>query len=150
MVCVSEVGFASAVAEAATLDSVQGEVPVNRGSRLQPVDGLTGLNPGNTVMASPDGRAQIVYADGVAQVRPAIVVSFGETAPPPEKGGRLGGGMLAISGLVVAGVVGSAVGPGSDDDMPAGPRSRGSVTHPAAKGWPRTGKGRGCRMERAA
>ncbi len=125
LIGVASMTLASVAASAATLDSIQGEVLVNRGGGYEVVNGPTELKPGDSAMANPGGSAQVVYADGsVVPVQPGSVVTVGETAT--AAGGGLSTSTLVVGGLVVAGGVGLAValsnkGSDSKDDKPASP-----------------------------
>jgi hypothetical protein len=67
---------------AASVDSIQGQVSVNRGNGYQRVAASTEAKAGDQVMASPAGSANIVYADGcVVSVKPGAVVSVGAQSP---------------------------------------------------------------------
>ena len=48
-------------AQAATLEKVSGDVSINRGAGYLPVKGVTTLKPGDTIMASPGARGEVVY-----------------------------------------------------------------------------------------
>jgi hypothetical protein len=60
LVCV----LVASTALAATVRREQGTVSINRGHGQEPVSGETTGNPGDMVIASPDGRGTIIYADG--------------------------------------------------------------------------------------
>jgi hypothetical protein len=67
---------------AATVESVQGQVSINRGDGFRPVTGAIQANVGDTVMASPGGRAKIVYSDGCpVNVNPGAVVTITAESP---------------------------------------------------------------------
>ena len=67
----------STPAHAATVRTIDGNVQINRGSGYERVRGTSQAKAGDTVMASPDGAAVIVYADGCAvSVRAGSVVSI--------------------------------------------------------------------------
>ena len=67
-----------ATAQAATLDGIEGTVLVNRGSGYLAVDYATQLQTGDSVVAKPGGRGQIIYEEGcTVTVRPGSVVSVG-------------------------------------------------------------------------
>src|SRR6187397_640305 len=69
-------------ASAATIDSLEVRILLNRGDGLQAVAAPTTANPGDKVMASADGNAKLRYADGcVIDIRPGAVVSVGEKSP---------------------------------------------------------------------
>jgi hypothetical protein len=48
-------------ADSATLERVSGDVSINRGSGYLPVKGATSVKPGDTIMASPGARGEVVY-----------------------------------------------------------------------------------------
>jgi hypothetical protein len=80
-------------ASAATVDSIEGRVLLNRGDGFQVLTVATTANPRDKVMASPDGSAKLRYADGcVIDIRPGAVVSVGEKSPctAPYLGGLEG------------------------------------------------------------
>ena len=61
---------------------MQGTVSVNRGDGYQPITGSSEISTGDTVMVSPDGRAQVTYADGCKiEIRPGAVVTIGSASP---------------------------------------------------------------------
>jgi hypothetical protein len=67
---------------AATVESIHGEVLVNRGTGFQRVSGVVHVNPGDTVMVSPGGKARVIYADGCPDfVSPGAVVRVSEQSP---------------------------------------------------------------------
>ena len=51
---------------AATVDSLRGQVAINRGEGFRRITGPTQANIGDSVMVSPNGRARVVYPDGCA------------------------------------------------------------------------------------
>lgn len=65
--------FGSA-AHAATVKTIEGNVLINRGNGYERVSGTSQAKVGDSVMVSPNGVAQIIYADGCAvTVRPGSV-----------------------------------------------------------------------------
>jgi hypothetical protein len=67
---------------AATVDSIKGRILLNRGDGFQVLAAPTTANPGDKVMASPDGSAKLRYADGcVIDIHPKTVVSVGAKSP---------------------------------------------------------------------
>ena len=99
-------------ASAATLDSIEGSILLNRGDGFQELAAPTTANPGDSVMANPGGSAKLHYADGcVIDIRPGAVVSVGEKSPctAPYLGGLEGpvvqpGPPLLLVGAGVAAV----------------------------------------------
>ena len=80
-------------ASAATVDSIEGRILLNRGDGFQVLAAPTTANPGDKVMASAGGNAKLRYADGcVIDIRPGAVVSIGEKSPctAPYLGGLEG------------------------------------------------------------
>lgn len=68
--------------QAATVQSVQGKVSINRGGGFQPVAASAQAGPGDVVTASPGGSAQVVYGDGCkVTVNPGAVVMIQELSP---------------------------------------------------------------------
>ena len=66
---------------AATVQPVEGDVLINRGSGYEPVSGPTQAKVGDSVMASPGGSARVVYDDQCSvAVKPGRVVAI---APEP-------------------------------------------------------------------
>ena len=91
---------------AASVDSIQGKVSINRGSGFKPLNGSTEANAGDQVMASPGGSANIVYPDGcVVKVDPGTVVTVQEPSPC-----KAGGDHPARPYIIGAAIVGGAVG----------------------------------------
>lgn len=92
----------SGLVEAATVDSIQGRVAINRGTGFQPVTTATSGKSGDRVMASPNSSAEIVYDNGCREkVEPGQVVTI--KAEPPCAG--LIPSNYLIPGAVVTGVV---------------------------------------------
>ena len=74
--------FLCSASFAATVDSLEGQILLNRGDGFQVLTAPTTANPGDKVMASADGNAKLRYADGcVIDIRPGAVVSVGEKSP---------------------------------------------------------------------
>ena len=109
----------SSSASATGVELVAGHVSINRGDGYQPVVDWTPADPGNLVMASPDGSGKIEYDDGcVVEVKPGAVVAVQEQSPC--KTGRFGfrPGYL-IGGVLVAGGVAAVIaltGGGNNND----------------------------------
>ena len=85
--------FLCSASFAATVDSLEGQILLNRGDGFQQLAAPTTANPGDSVMASADGNAKLRYADGcVIDIRPGAVVSVGEKSPctAPYLGGLEG------------------------------------------------------------
>jgi hypothetical protein len=73
---------------AATVEVVQGKVSVNQGQGYKQVAAASAVSPGDQVMAAPDGRGRIVYADGCAvDVYPGAVVTVPEKCYQPMRAG---------------------------------------------------------------
>ena len=99
--------LASSVAQAITVESIQGRVAINRGVGFQPLTATTAGKSGDRVMASPNSSAEIVYDNGCREkVEPGQVVMI--KAEPPCAGivppNYLITGAL-ITGAVVTGVI---------------------------------------------
>ena len=68
-------------AQAATIQSVQGNVLANRGAGYQPIaDGAT-VNAGDKIMVPPGGSAVIVYSDGCTSTAASGVSTVGSSSP---------------------------------------------------------------------
>jgi hypothetical protein len=88
---------------AASVEVVQGQVSLNRGSGYAKVSGITQANAGDVVMASPNGRARVAYGTGcMLEVEPGMVV----TVPQDQlcQSGFLGQGATGyvLGGMAVA------------------------------------------------
>ena len=69
-------------AGAAKLSGINGGISVNTGGGFQRIRGVANLNPGDRIMAGPDGKAEIVYDDGCkVPVAPGQVVTVTTTSP---------------------------------------------------------------------
>jgi hypothetical protein len=78
---ISGVSF-SLASFAATVDSIQGSLAINRGKGFQRVTGPVQAKVGDSVMVSPGGSAQVSYPDGCAvNVTPGAVVTIGAQSP---------------------------------------------------------------------
>lgn len=77
----------SGLANAATVNALQGQVLVNSGQGYRLVDGSAQLSPGATVVANPGAVAQVVYGGGCAvTVQPGSVYLV--AAQPPCQSGE--------------------------------------------------------------
>ena len=120
-------------AEAATLQSIQGEVLVSHGNGYSLVRGSAQLNAGDSVFANPGGAAKIVYEDGcVVAVEAGSVLYVGPSSPCIETGSvstseaspifEVDGTTLVIGGAVVgSGALAWALLSGDDGEEPASP-----------------------------
>jgi hypothetical protein len=71
-----------APASAATLESIAGQVSINRGNGFQRVMGAVEANVGDAIMVGPGGRARVVYGDGCpVNVDPGSVVRIEAQSP---------------------------------------------------------------------
>jgi hypothetical protein len=115
----------------ATVEVVKGGVLINRGEGFRPVTGAAEARSGDQVMASPDGSARIIYADGCPiPVNPGAVITVSAKSPCTAFAQRVTpAGGAPEEGLGAAGAVGSVVAAGviaailslKDDDSPASP-----------------------------
>ena len=72
----------SVPSSAATVDSVRGQVSINRGDGFRRATGTIQANIGDSVMVSPKGKARVVYPDGCAiNVDPGAVVTITAQSP---------------------------------------------------------------------
>jgi hypothetical protein len=72
----------SAPALGAVVEPIQGQVSINSGGGYQLIPFAVEANPGDAVMAHPNGRARIVYADGcLVPVEPGQVVPIEPESP---------------------------------------------------------------------
>ena len=124
-----------AAANAASLSSVQGEVLVDSGQGLKPVNGAANLRLGDTVIAQK-GSAKVIYPDGcTVNVDPGASVTIGEKSPcaaqanvpagqiaevAPGAAG-LSPAALALGGLAISGGVAVAVSQKKGDKHSASP-----------------------------
>jgi hypothetical protein len=110
-------------AMAATVKVVQGQVSVNQGQGYKQIAGAGAVSTGDQVMAAPDSRGKIVYADGCAiDVYPGAVVTVPERCYQPMRAGleeveeRRFPWVPVIGAAVVVGVGACAVADCFDDD----------------------------------
>jgi hypothetical protein len=117
------------LAASATVQIDQGRVLIDHGSGFQPAQGAVQAAAGTRVMASPDGAARVIYADGCAvNVRPGSIVSVGVKSPctaaslaglepvetpPPQAGWGAVPLLLGVTGAAVAYCIS---GPCNDDN----------------------------------
>jgi hypothetical protein len=111
---------------AAVVDSVQGEVWINRGGGFQLVAGaVVQGNVGDFVMAGENSSARIVYPDGCSvQVIPGNVIAITDQSPCIER--ALSDDSRGLTaGLFALGAVGVGVATyfllKNEDDKPASP-----------------------------
>lgn len=96
--------------QAASLEGLQGEVLVDRGGGFDIISGPTSLDPGNTVIANPGGKAVIVYsAECKVPVQPGAVVTVHKYPPCDGGGGALDTTTLLVGGAVIGLGAGAAV-----------------------------------------
>ncbi len=120
--------------QAATLDRIEGMVFVNhRGDGYVAVDNRTQVRPGDSVVANPGGRGQIVYDDGCTViVEEGRVVLVREYSPCDPQSSLVQGmlehhpldwGAYALYAAGIAGAIGLgiAVFRNAGDDEPASP-----------------------------
>jgi hypothetical protein len=96
---------ASVGAQAAILQSIRGDVRVNRGGGYLAVHGTTEVNTGDIVMVDAKGKARLVFPDGCKEEVPAgSVTTVSATSPCSQ---RLAvplalGGMAIVGGMAGA------------------------------------------------
>jgi hypothetical protein len=123
---------------AATVESIEGTVSINRGEGYHQITAPTQIKAGEFVMAGPGGSAEVVYYDGCSvKVQPGAVVTIARE-PPCAAGSmmRLGAGSLKdtpsdfiveerpdfgrkkllVAGLVVGGIIAAVLLLRDDDD----------------------------------
>jgi hypothetical protein len=67
---------------AATLVPVHGQLSINHGQGFEQVNGPIEANTGDSVMVSPDGSANVLYADGCKiTLQPGSVMTIAELSP---------------------------------------------------------------------
>ena len=102
----------------ALIEPVQGNCYISHGRGFQPVKGEVNAGPGDTVMVSPGGMAEIVYSEGCKiDVEPGAVMTIAAVSPcgaptqqvvaapppPPDDGWAIGTtAALSAAGLGVA------------------------------------------------
>jgi hypothetical protein len=116
--------------QAATLDGIQGQVLVNRGSGYQFVVGPADLKPGDMIIANAGATARVTYEDGCAvRIEAGTVTTVGQRSPCAAQGGGQGpsfGLTPATIGIGVAAVgagigLGAMLGGGGGGDKAASP-----------------------------
>jgi hypothetical protein len=115
--------LAGGASQAASLESIQGEVLIDRGGGFDSVGGPTSLDPGNTVIVNPGGSAVVVYSDECkVPVQPGAVLTVAKYPPCGGGGGSFNSTTLLIGGAVIGLGAGAAVLLTSGgDDNPASP-----------------------------
>jgi hypothetical protein len=117
----------ASVLQAATLEAVQGQVLVNRGSGYQFEVGSSELKPGDMVIANAGASAHITYADGcVVPIEAGSVMTVAERSPcAAQSGGAPSFGLTPTTVGIGVAVVGAGVGAaalfGGGGDKPASP-----------------------------
>jgi hypothetical protein len=87
LIAVSALGICSAIlfataCSAATVESVRGQLSVNKGRGFEPVNGRIVVKVGDSVMVSPDGAAIVTYPDGCKiDVQPGAVTTIAQLSP---------------------------------------------------------------------
>lgn len=95
--------------QAATVNTVTGQVLINRGAGYQKISGTASGNAGDKVLANPNSSATIVYENGcIVEVNPGQVVTIA-TQPPCLAGATLPQAVTPTQIAVGLGVVGAAV-----------------------------------------
>lgn len=103
LVIASISALSSQAVSAATLEGIQGDVSLNRGTGFQKIVAVPVLQVGDVIMAAPNAKATIVYSENCRlHVTPGVVVSV--QAKPPcvqgahvETGGSLKDGPAPIT-----------------------------------------------------
>lgn len=111
-------------AQAASVEVIQAPVSVNSGAGYVRISGLIQAKPGDTVMASPNGRARVAYGNGcILEVEPGMVVTVPQDANCTP--GAHAHHHYIIGGLVIAGGVAAVIllsqDKSSSPDKPASP-----------------------------
>ena len=95
---------------AATVDSVRGQVSINRGDGFRRVTGTVQANIGDSVMVSPNGKARVVYPDGCAvEVNPGAVVTITALSPCKASSDIKPTPFSVGGAIIVGGWVGQAI-----------------------------------------
>jgi hypothetical protein len=123
-------GVAFSVPSLAATVEPEGQVSINRGSGFQPVKGVVQANVGDSVMASPNGSARIVYSDDCSiPVVPGAVItiaaespckSFAQATPPTQSPDP---GAFVVGAVVLGAGIGGAVAATSSSQTPPAPAS---------------------------
>ena len=117
----------AAALQAATLEAVQGQVLVNRGSGYQFEIGPAELKPGDMIIANAGASAHITYGDGcVLPIEVGSVTTVRERSPCAAQGDDspsfgLTPSTIGIGVAAVGAGVGVAALLGSGGDKPASP-----------------------------
>ena len=99
------------VAQAATLDSVVGNVLVNRGKGFVPANETETLAAGDRIMTDKAATARLVCDDGAeVEVKPNSVMNVADCSIAALDAGGGAGGALLASAVPVQGVVAGVVG----------------------------------------
>jgi hypothetical protein len=107
--------LAGTVCHAATVQSVQGQVSINRGQGFQPINGAAELKAGDSVIVSPGGSASVSYPDGCnVGLQPGAVMTIADLSPCAAgsyadeddrnsywPGWAFGGVVLGVTGFVI-------------------------------------------------
>ncbi len=112
-----------AYAAGASLQSISGEILVNKGEGYSMAQAPIPLGAGDSIIANPGGSAKVVYGDGCeVKVQPGDVVTV--ASETPCKAGALlpsGTGAVLIAGGLAAGGIAAGIILLSGDDKPASP-----------------------------
>jgi hypothetical protein len=123
--------LSAATGQAATVTVLNGTAQVNRGRGYEPIAGTSEVAPGDFILVSVNGQANINYGAGCNTVVSAGAVAVVLEQPPCEPlttGAVNEGGpsyaMIGVGALAIAGGIGLAVVLSSDrekKDKPASP-----------------------------
>lgn len=110
----------SVALQAATLDSINGDIFVSQGAGYRAVYTPTELLAGDSVLANPNSSARVVFEDGCAvSIHPGMVFTVPETSPCRAGLSFFGHEIswpLVAGGVAVAAGVGIAIAVSDDDD----------------------------------
>jgi hypothetical protein len=74
--------LATTICQAATIQSIQGQVSVNQGQGFQQINGAVEVKAGDSVIVSPGGSATVAYADGCnVALQPGAVMVIAALSP---------------------------------------------------------------------